>query len=546
MDPLYASKNTHQQLLEELSEEVKCVICLELFEDPRLLQCSHTFCYECISQIVRGGQIACPICREVHKLDRKGITGLSKNRYIANIVEKLKKTEDVAQSYASPLIQNASELHQSTAPLPFPYNLYVSQVPPAVPNVNPSYSQSDPNLDHFGAHLPRHSVHSNNEIISNNNNYNPENPLESSNYPQLHVNNDMFGSVPSAPPMDDNPQKMEVDDEPVYRQQPVNYPNVPGSYPDLSSSQSNPQNQPAPSSSADSKSNSGIFNSILSFFSPSATKGEEDDKSKEGPFFAPFVTRSNNLLPIFSSWTRGLWFAPTNFLNDLRIVREEARYVPFWIYDVSLESKYHATIQFFEPDSRKKITKENRIYGSKNGNYYGILVCSDVDLADPLVELVKTFEDWQTTKAKLRAPDSCIDNGFLSSLLGSDSDPLASKMVPKMGRTLSSDQGFQKTFGTLQARVETECRDKILTETPAETIVDFHQNLSFLGITKSLVYLPAYFLTYTFEGSEYNCVINAQTGSIRGDRPWGLGKIGSLGRSGFDYLESIFTGRKKT
>lgn len=39
-----------KNLMEDLAAEVQCHICLELFEDPRLLGCGHTFCKDCLVQ----------------------------------------------------------------------------------------------------------------------------------------------------------------------------------------------------------------------------------------------------------------------------------------------------------------------------------------------------------------------------------------------------------------------------------------------------------------------------------------------------------------
>jgi hypothetical protein len=38
----------------------------------------------------------------------------------------------------------------------------------------------------------------------------------------------------------------------------------------------------------------------------------------------------------------------------------------------------------------------------------------------------------------------------------------------------------------------------------------------------SLVYLPVYIAVYRYDGKPYTAVINAQTGSITGERPYGL------------------------
>ncbi|CAN0420955.1 unnamed protein product [Lampetra planeri] len=48
-----------------LEEELTCSICLQLYVDPVLLGCPHTFCRECIVSAWRDGACACPECRRV-------------------------------------------------------------------------------------------------------------------------------------------------------------------------------------------------------------------------------------------------------------------------------------------------------------------------------------------------------------------------------------------------------------------------------------------------------------------------------------------------
>ena len=53
---------------EDLAEELKCAICLEKFEDPKVLSCQHLYCKKCLEGLVtRVGQehfeITCPECR---------------------------------------------------------------------------------------------------------------------------------------------------------------------------------------------------------------------------------------------------------------------------------------------------------------------------------------------------------------------------------------------------------------------------------------------------------------------------------------------------
>lgn len=43
-----------------LEETLTCPICFDLFDDPRLLPCSHTFCWKCLTS---HSVLICPLCR---------------------------------------------------------------------------------------------------------------------------------------------------------------------------------------------------------------------------------------------------------------------------------------------------------------------------------------------------------------------------------------------------------------------------------------------------------------------------------------------------
>ena len=63
-------------------EDLKCGICLELFQDPRSLPCLHTFCRECIQRSLNeeNHSLKCPVCRVKHELS-EGAGLLPVNQY---------------------------------------------------------------------------------------------------------------------------------------------------------------------------------------------------------------------------------------------------------------------------------------------------------------------------------------------------------------------------------------------------------------------------------------------------------------------------------
>ncbi|CAC5358946.1 TRIM56 [Mytilus coruscus] len=50
-----------------VKDELTCALCLEMYKEPRLLTCYHTFCKTCIQQLMEKGNVSCPLCRSVCK-----------------------------------------------------------------------------------------------------------------------------------------------------------------------------------------------------------------------------------------------------------------------------------------------------------------------------------------------------------------------------------------------------------------------------------------------------------------------------------------------
>lgn len=85
------------EIEEELMELTQCSICLEMLNDPRVLPCHHSFCFNCLQNFVERsgreeGEIPCPNCRKSFTLPSNGrLEGLQKDFRYATLVEKLEK-----------------------------------------------------------------------------------------------------------------------------------------------------------------------------------------------------------------------------------------------------------------------------------------------------------------------------------------------------------------------------------------------------------------------------------------------------------------------
>ncbi|CAF0722879.1 unnamed protein product [Brachionus calyciflorus] len=72
-------------------DELKCSICLELFQNPRTLNCQHSFCSKCLEPLAKEKIFACPQCRNTCFYE--GLDKIAKNTLLANLVDNLKITK---------------------------------------------------------------------------------------------------------------------------------------------------------------------------------------------------------------------------------------------------------------------------------------------------------------------------------------------------------------------------------------------------------------------------------------------------------------------
>ncbi|XP_071491635.1 E3 ubiquitin-protein ligase TRIM56-like [Diadema antillarum] len=77
---------------------LQCPICLNVFVDPRLLSCSHTYCKDCLMRLFnsqKGCKITCPVCRKVTNVPKGNVDLLQCNHPIKSLIEDVKNQTQV-------------------------------------------------------------------------------------------------------------------------------------------------------------------------------------------------------------------------------------------------------------------------------------------------------------------------------------------------------------------------------------------------------------------------------------------------------------------
>jgi len=75
----------------QLDDITECSICTEVYTDPRVLPCGHTFCLKCIEGWSKdkepGDKVACPLCRKEFTLPSNGVSDLPKNFFVNDFLQ---------------------------------------------------------------------------------------------------------------------------------------------------------------------------------------------------------------------------------------------------------------------------------------------------------------------------------------------------------------------------------------------------------------------------------------------------------------------------
>ncbi|NWU28100.1 TRI59 protein, partial [Dyaphorophyia castanea] len=87
--------------MERLEEELTCAICCEIFQEPRVLPCSHTFCQPCLQELLQPWQqfpsgtcLSCPSCRALVAVPAAGPQALPTNFALKAVIEKWQQEKE--------------------------------------------------------------------------------------------------------------------------------------------------------------------------------------------------------------------------------------------------------------------------------------------------------------------------------------------------------------------------------------------------------------------------------------------------------------------
>ena len=93
-----------EKALKKVEDQLNCSVCLDIYTDPKLLQCLHVFCKTCLVRLVfrdehRQLVLSCPNCRQTTHVPANGVVGL---KPAFHIIPFLEMAEDLRREKEAP------------------------------------------------------------------------------------------------------------------------------------------------------------------------------------------------------------------------------------------------------------------------------------------------------------------------------------------------------------------------------------------------------------------------------------------------------------
>ncbi len=255
---------------------------------------------------------------------------------------------------------------------------------------------------------------------------------------------------------------------------------------------------------------------------------DPDTHAKECPFCAtPVVTdtgahrhiKPKALIPFqlteraahdaMNRWLGRLWFAPNGLAEYAKKGRKmDGIYVPYWTYDADTQTRYrgqrgdayYVTVR----DSDGKTRQERRIrWRPASGRvarfFDDVLVLASRGLPKRYTD---ALAPWDLSQLDAYRPE------FLSGFRAE-------------GYTIDLEEGLEEAKAIMERQIRQDIRRDIGGDAQR---ID-HMQTRIDDVTFKHILLPVWMAAYKYRGKSYRFVVNAQTGKVRGERPWSWIKI---------------------
>jgi len=230
----------------------------------------------------------------------------------------------------------------------------------------------------------------------------------------------------------------------------------------------------------------------------------------------PFALTEKQGRTAMTDWLGRLWFAPNGLKKYARAGRQlQGIYVPYWTYDADTKSKYRGkrgTIYYVtktvrvmvdgKPQTRTKQVQKIRwtpVSGRVARFFDDVLVLASTSLPKKYTDALAPWD--------------------LSALEPYNAEYLAGFRAE--GYSVDLETGYTEAREIMRRRIVRDVKFDIGGDRQQ---ID-HLETAVKDVTFKHILLPVWMAAYKYRGKTYRFVVNAQTGSVKGERPYSAWKI---------------------
>ncbi len=211
-------------------------------------------------------------------------------------------------------------------------------------------------------------------------------------------------------------------------------------------------------------------------------------------------------------------FAPVTFLAQATVEKMEGNYVPFWLYDMKAYCHYAGTGTrvrvWVSGDTEFTETSYFQVSRDMDVDFEKLPVDASLAMEDNVMDLMEPYgyEALENFRPEYMS-------GFLGEIYNQDAETLEKRARDKAGRDASV-----MLHNTLNGYT---------------TLIPQQENISLNSIQSSYALLPVWWYRYSFEGKNYDCFVNGQTGKVVGKAPLSVRRIFAYGGTFFACMSLI-------
>lgn len=221
-------------------------------------------------------------------------------------------------------------------------------------------------------------------------------------------------------------------------------------------------------------------------------------KQLKPDFIIPFQMSKEYAMQAFKEFHSGKWLLPGNFATKNRMESIQGMYVPYWLFDSSVEGSatFDATNSRSYTDGDYKVTETDHYKCYRRGSMQFNRVPADGSekMDDTWMESVEPFEYDQLEKF-----NTTYMAGYLADKYDVESDKLVTRVDSRMKETVAD---------VLEDTV-----------TGFDTVSLDTCNMKKNEGSVSYCMAPVWILTNKYEGENYTFLVNGQTGKMVGSLP---------------------------